>query len=339
MAVNNRVAERRKQLKLSQLELSRASKLSRQLISALETSRHVPSVNAAMAISRVLGTTVEELFGETGGVSYYVPALGEEPTVAMGVIAVRVGDSLTYHPLAEAGQAWGRADGLYRDGQVRLFEDSDTSGIVVAGCDPALGLAASLLPNRGPQRVASIAASSGKAIKALDEQRIHCAVVHGRPGYLRQSSRRTRRFTLARWKVGLAFLPGMRIDLEKLAKGTLTTTRRDPDSEVQQALERSLAELGGAARVKGPSVATHLDAARRVSYGAVEVALTMEAAARAFGLDFLELEEHVSELRVDQEWVDLPGIQGILEIIGSETFHARLQAVGGYDLTGAGQEL
>jgi DNA-binding XRE family transcriptional regulator len=337
--MENRVSQRRKQLGLSQLELSRASKLSRQLISALETGRHVPSVKAAMAIAQVLGSTVEEIFGDSGGVSYFVPALGEEPVSAVGVVAVRVGDSLSYYPLTEVGQSWGKADGLFRDGQIRLFEDSDTSGIVLAGCDPALGLASSLLPNRGPQRVVSIAAPSGKAMKALDEGRIHGALVHGRPGHLREVTRPVRRFILARWRVGLACLPGVRIDLEKLARGTLTTTRRDPDAEVHRALERRLSDFGGVSRIKGPSVASHLDAARRVSYGAVEVALTMEAAARAFGLDFLELEEHVSELRVGAEWADLPGAQGIVELIISEPFHARLQAVGGYDVSDAGREV
>lgn len=324
---------------MSQLELSRASKLSRQLISTLETGRHIPSVKAALAIAQVLGTNVEELFGESAGVSYFLPAFGEEPSAAVSVVAVRVGDAVTYHPIPEAGQSWGRADGLYRDGGIRLFEDSDTSGIIVAGCDPALGLAASLLPNHGPQRVVGVSAPSGKAMKALDAGLIHGGLVHGRAGQIGDGTRPFRRFIFARWRVGLACLPGMRIDLEKLARGAVTTTRRDPDAEVQRALERKLTEMGIDSRMKGPSVAGHLDAARRVGYGAVDVALTMEAAARAFGLDFLELEEHVCELRVAEEWADLPGTRGVLELIRSEPFHARLQAVCGYDVTDAGKQI
>ncbi|MGQ0678790.1 MAG: substrate-binding domain-containing protein [Actinomycetota bacterium] len=334
--MSNRVAYRRRQLGLSQLDLSRASKLSRQLVSALETGRHVPSVRAALAISQVLGTTVEELFGDAGRLTNFVPALNDEPTTASAVVVAMVGDSLAYHPLTEAGQAWSRADGLYRDGQIKLFEDSDTAGLIVAGCDPALGLAASLLPNQGPQRIVSIATSSGKAVRALDEGRLHGAVVHGRPGQLRAGSRPVRRYTIARWRVGLACLPGMRIDLEKLARGAISTTRRDPDAEISQALARKLDQLGGASKIKGPSVLTHLDAARRVSYGATQVALTMEAAARAFGLDFLELEEHLSELRIDEQWTTLPGAQSILELISSASFHARLRVIGGYDLSEAG---
>ena len=49
---------------LSQSELAVACGLSRPLISAVETGRHAPSVNAAIAISKTLGTSVAELFGE-----------------------------------------------------------------------------------------------------------------------------------------------------------------------------------------------------------------------------------------------------------------------------------
>lgn len=336
-AMQNRVAEHRRRLGISQLELSTATKLSRQLVSALETGRHVPSVKAAMAIAQVLGTSVEELFGDTDRLNRFVPGVGAEPSSATAVVAVGVGDAVAYHPAADAGHYWSRADGLYRDGQVRLFADSDPAGIAVAGCDPALGLASALLPNQGVQRVVAMPASSRKAQSALDARRLHGAVIHGRPGMLAQGELAVRRFVLARWQVGLASLPGVRIDLERLARGTLTATRRDADAEVTRALDRKLHEFGGAANIKGPAVATHLDAARRVSYGAAQVAVTMEAAARAFQLDFVPLEEHVCELRIDIESVALPGVQGLIELIGSRSFQTRLQAVGGYDLSETGR--
>src|SRR5438445_4246666 len=149
------IADRRKALGLTQTELALASRLSRPQISAVETGRHTPNVKAALAIAEALGTTVEELFGESGASDrqLHVPALGKEPSGTVAVLAVRVGDVLTYHPLPNHGaseSSWDRADGLFRDGRVALFDDADPSGFAVAGCDPALGLAASLLPGRGP---------------------------------------------------------------------------------------------------------------------------------------------------------------------------------------------
>src|SRR5437870_4301757 len=229
------IADRRKALGLTQTELALASRLSRPQISAVETGRHTPNVKAALAIAQALGTTVEELFGESGSSDRqrHVPALGKEPAGTVAVLAVRVGDVLTYHPLPNHGaseSSWERADGLFRDGRVELFDDADPSGFAVAGCDPALGLAASLLPGRGPQRLVAIPASTSEAIEALNGRRVHAAVAHG--------------------------------------------------------------------------------------------------------LDFSPLEEHRVELRIAEEWEDHPGARGLVDLIASPTFHRRLEALGGYDLTG-----
>jgi DNA-binding XRE family transcriptional regulator len=333
--VPNLVASRRRALGLSQQDLATASHLSRQLISAVERGRHVPNVVAALAIAKALGAPVEEIFGAAPDV--YLPALGRLPADGAGVVAVRVGEPIVYHPVADTCSSWGRADGTYRDGRVELFPDSDPSGFAVAGCDPALGLAASMLPQRGPRRLVSILASTGQAIRALDAGRLHGGLVHGPAGRLPGNSSPVLRWTLARWKVGLAFPPGFRLDLERLARGGIRVAQQDPDAEVQRAFARALRSAGGTANVRGPVASGHLDAAHRVEEGSVKVAVTMETAARAFGLAFFELEEHVSELRIAVSWLDHPGAQALLELIASPPFLARLAALGGYDLSEAGQ--
>src|SRR5207253_11235941 len=124
-------------------------------------------------------------------------------------------------------------------------------GFAVAGCDPALGLAASLLPGRGPQRLVAIPASTSEAIEALNARRVHAAVVHGLPGHLRRSSLPVRRFVIARWRVGLASRAGFHPKLNELARGKITAVRRDAGAEVQRALERALLPYGGTAKLTG----------------------------------------------------------------------------------------
>jgi len=338
--MRNSVADRRKSLGLTQTELANASRLSRPLVSAVETGRHVPSVKAALAIAQALGTTVEQVFGEPEAAERHVPTLGAAPTgTNVPVVAVRVGEILSYHPLGEAGavgSSWARADGLYRDGRVVLFDDADTGGFAVAGCEPALGLAASLLPSSGPQRVVAIPASSAAALEALSLGRVHAAVVHGRPADLRRAGRGVRRFVLAGWSVGLASRVGLPSELEQLARGKLKAARREPGAESQRALERALAPYGGAAKLAGSSASSHFDAARRVAYGAADVGVTMEAAALAYGLVFAPLENHRVELRIAEQWEDLPGARALMELIVSESFRRRLDAFGGYDLSQTG---
>ena len=109
--MSNIIADLRKELGLTQTELALACGLTRPLISAVETDRHTPSVKAALAIARALGTSVEDLFGDRAPEQEQRPALGEVPEGEVNVSAVQVGDTLSYHPIANAGSGWERADG------------------------------------------------------------------------------------------------------------------------------------------------------------------------------------------------------------------------------------
>ena len=85
----------------SQQQLARMAQVSRQAVSAVESGLSDPSLRVALALSRGLGMTVEELFG---------PAISE-PTVAARPLApagapgarvslAQVGDSLVALPLS-----------------------------------------------------------------------------------------------------------------------------------------------------------------------------------------------------------------------------------------------
>ncbi|MBV8991314.1 MAG: hypothetical protein JO372_22375, partial [Solirubrobacterales bacterium] len=80
----------------------------------------------------------------------------------------------------------------------------------------------------------------------------------------------------------------------------------------------------------------HLDAARIAALlGAAGV--TTEAAARAFGLRFLALEDHVVELWVGERWLDQPGVNALLELLTASAFTDRVAHFGGYDLARCGE--
>lgn len=317
---------------LSQAALARRAGVSRQLVGAVEAGRHAPSVGAALALARALGTSVEELFGAPPD---GVPAVGALGPVADGeaVVAARVGDVVTCAALPEraAGAAsWRAADGVWSGGRVTLFPGAAPDGIAAAGCDPALGLAADLLPERGPRRVAALHASSAAALAALDAGRVHVALVHGPEGALPPGTRPADRTVVARWDVGVATRPGARVALSDVAAGRATVARRERGAAAQVALERALAPFGAPAP-RAVVAFGHLDAARRVAYGAVDAAVTMRPAARACGLDFAPLEEHVVELRVASEWAGLPGVVALAGALASPALRARLDALGGYE--------
>lgn len=62
LEVANQVEKRRIELGMSQEELARASRVSRQTISDIETGRHIPRLDTALMIASALLTTVDALF-------------------------------------------------------------------------------------------------------------------------------------------------------------------------------------------------------------------------------------------------------------------------------------
>jgi DNA-binding XRE family transcriptional regulator len=327
---------RRLELGLSQAEVASAAGLSRQLVSAVESGRNVPSVSAALAIAGALTAEVEDLFGPPP-VSEWEPVLGDVPPERTLVVAGRVGDRGVYAPLPKGGtstEGWRRADGILGSQGIEPFDERALNGFFVAGCDPVLPLAAELLPDAGPARLLPVHATSVAAARALHRDRIHAAIVHGTPDRLATPTPRSRSLQVARWRVGLAAPPGDSLDLEAIAAGRVRVAHRPIGAEAEKALGRALARYGGPGRVEGTVASGHIEAAQLASEGRADVALTMEPAANAFDLDFKPLEEHTVELRVDERWMDHPGAMALLELFGSAGLDNRLRAIGGYELIG-----
>ena len=64
MPLRNRLKERRAALGVNQQELGRMAGVSRQTINAIEKGDYNPTIKLCVAICRVLGKTLDELFWE-----------------------------------------------------------------------------------------------------------------------------------------------------------------------------------------------------------------------------------------------------------------------------------
>ena len=326
-----RVRERRELLGLTQAEVAATAGLSRQLVTALEAGRHAPSVTAALDLARALDTTVEALFGTGAEAGSWDPVTAGDVSEGTLVSAGRVGDRGVYAAIPRThlyGPSWPNADGIMRAGRVRLFGERLPEGFVVAGCDPALGLAAALLPPIGPHRTMPVATTSGAAVRALQAGTVHAALVHGPPERLGTPTPGATARALTRWRVGLASRGP--VDLGAIAEGRITVARRGPGAEAQRALERALG--GSPVPSEGPMADGHLEAARLVAEGSADAGVTMEAAANLFDLEFVALEEHTVELRIAEQWRSHPGAAALIEVFSSRELAARLAALGGYEL-------
>lgn len=329
--------ERRVQAGLTQVELAARAGVSRQLVAAVEAGRNVPAVDAAMALARALATTVEQLFADGPGIQ--IAALGGPLREGAGLRVGRVADQLVAVELADhgvAGAGWAKVDGVVDRGRLRLFEGATPAGVVLAGCDPALGIAERLLDGLGPASLLAISAPTGKALGALGRGTVHAAIVHGMGSALPLPPIPVKRWHLARWQVGLAVAPKLsRHDFAAILARQTTVVQRDPAAASQQAFERARDAAGFRPR-DGPRATGHLDAAR-IAATVEGAGVTTEGAARAFGLAFKALETHVVEIWTAERWSDHPGIIALIELLAARAFTQRVALFGGYDLERCGQ--
>lgn len=324
----------RERLGLTQQQVADRAGVSRQLVGAVETGRHVPRVDAALAIATALAVDVAELFGAP--VAPVDVLTGIRPTAGSLVRLGRIGDLIVTAPVVSGGRDWGAADAVVEGSGLVEFSRLDP-GIVVAGCEPGLGVLESLLRERAMAAVA-VTASSALAVEALSAGRVHAAVVHG-AGVTR---RRTppgldvARFGFTRWRVGLAGPPDAGDGwAERALAGAVPVVQREPGAAVQRSFLGAMAP--GVDAVPGPVVATHLEAAQRAVLAGM-AAVTIEPAALAAGASFHPIEIHTAQLWVDRRHLAESAVGAALDAITGRRFQTRLSSVGGYDLSGCGTE-
>jgi DNA-binding XRE family transcriptional regulator len=338
-AAESQVRERRLACGLTQAELASRAGVSRQLVAAVEASRHAPAVDAALGIARALATTVEELFAPNR--LEITPALGGTLRDGALLRVGRVDNRLVAAELPDhgiTGAVLAKPDAVVEDGRAQLLPGGTPAGFVLAGCEPALGVAEATLAGMGPLSLLAISAPTGRALKAMKEGLVHGAVVHGPADRLPPAPANVARWHLARWQVGLAITPGLRTSsVDAVLQSNRPLVQQDPAAASQQALERA-GHSAGMPLPAGPLAANHLDAARR-AFDSGGAAVTIEAGAKAFDLTFLPLEEHVVELWVDGRWLGHPGLLALGEVLSTGAFTRRVTLFGGYDLSHCGERI
>ena len=309
-------------------------------MAAVEAGRNTPAVDAALGLARALATTVEELFADSR--PDVVAALGGRLRDGAALRVGRVGDQLVAAELADhgiAGAAWARPDGVLRAGRLRLFPGANPAGTVIAGCDPAFGVAEAMLDGLGPRSLLAISAPTDMALRALERGHVHAAVVHGPPQRLPEPPIPVARWHLARWQVGLALPSRLRgQSLEAVLRSDVPIAQREPAAASQQAFERARLAAGIEPLPPGPYATGHLEAAR-IAATVDGAAVTTEGAAQTFDLPFLALEEHVVEVWVAEPWLEHPGVDALGELLSTAAFTERVAHFGGYDLTNCGERI
>lgn len=85
--------------------------------------------------------------------------------------------------------------------------------------------------------------------------------------------------------------------------------------------------------------ATHMAVAAAIAGGSADAGMGIESAARAMGLDFIEVGPEEYDFAVPVRFLTLPHVQRFLEILKSGEFEKRLEKLGGYSLRQTGRIL
>jgi putative molybdopterin biosynthesis protein len=143
---------------------------------------------------------------------------------------------------------------------------------------------------------------------------------------------------------GLIVLPGNPQGLQQVAdlgRPGVSFVNRQPGSGTRVWLDVQLRRAGvDPGRIAGFELeeTTHIGVARAVAEGRATVGLGIQAAARAFGLDFVRLAEEQYDLVVPAERWDEEPLVALRAVIASARFKDALTSLGGYDVSQTGQE-
>src|SRR5215471_4972578 len=173
----NTVAQCRQVRGWSQALLAERSGVSRTEISAIETGRLVPSVAVALRLATALGESVEAVFAAKAKPTPTMPWAWAPATQDARCWWASVNGKVLAYPVENTA-----AGSIPHD---RIIPSKDlVSGprpdrtLVIAGCDPLVGLLAHEMAARHGIRVLPLLRSSGDALDLLRQGLVHVAGIH-----------------------------------------------------------------------------------------------------------------------------------------------------------------
>ncbi len=337
----------------SQEELSRRSGLSRTGVSAIETERLVPSTAAALALASAFGCRVENLFRlprpAPGEIGWAWRPRGTNSRFWQA----EVSDRIRLYPVESTPLGVVPHDGMAvaAPADPNAYElNFDPSSVdpkntlVMACCDPAVGLLASALAREASIRLIALPRSSRAALELLGQGLVHVAGVHlshsgdsGEGNALATKEALGPGYSLFRaatWQEGVAYDSGRQIQsVDEAVRSTLRWVGREPGSGARQCLDEL---LGDRPRPKRQAH-DHRGVAEAIRAGWADVGVCIRLAGEEAGLGFLSVREEAYDLCVAESVRDDPRVVALLNVLRSNAYRRLLAGLPGYDSSETGE--
>lgn len=346
--LENRVRDHRQRRGWSQDELARRAGLSRTGVSAIEVGRLVPSAAAALALAAAFGGRVEDLFSlprpVPEGASWAWPPL----QTPCRYWQAEVGGRTRLYPVEATPMGVVPHDGVaLTTDTAPAFSGGDDprSTLVIACCDPAVGLLAAALAQTAGVRLIALPRSSRSALELLGQGVVHAAGVHlvkagddegdGNASAVRETLGPG--YTLlhaARWEEGVAFEPARRFgSVREALRSDLRWVGREVGSGARQCLD----ELLGDRRPPRRLAHDHRGVAEAVRAGWADAGVCLRLTGEEAGLGFLTVRQEAYDLCFPEPSRDDPRIQALINAVRSTAYRRLLAELPGYDSVGTGE--
>ena len=328
----------------SQDELAARAGISRAGVSSIETNRLAPSTSAALALAAALDCRVEDLFQLARAVSRETAWAWQPPREPCRYWRASIAGRELMYPSEAINLGVVGHDGVYENGQFReqlTAAPSDT--LVVASCDPAIGLLANELSRRRRFRLLAFPRSSKEALALLAQGVVHVAGIHlATVGHREQNTLAAKErlqggFCLLRgagWQEGLALAPGMQLQSVRAA---VQSRARWVGREVGSAARELLDELLLDRRPPRRIAYGHRGVAEAVRCGWADVGVCLRLVSEEAGLEFLSVREEDYDFCYPAELEGDPRIQALVETVRSASYRGILSDLPGYDAKETGE--
>jgi molybdate-binding protein len=235
-------------------------------------------------------------------------------------------------------------DGVYDEEQCReqlVAAPSDT--LVIASCDPAIGLLASQLNRRSGFRLLAFQRSSQEALDLLARGLVHVAGIHlSTVGRQEQNAAAAKArlgagfFLLrgARWQEGLALTPGLELPSVRAA---LQSRARWVGREAGSAARELLDELLSDRRPPRRIASGHRGVAEAIRCGWADIGVCLRMVSEEAGLGFLNVREEDYDFCYPTELDGDPRLQALVDTVRSASYRGMLRELPGYDSTETGE--
>jgi len=347
-SLQNTVERHRRLRGWTQAELAGRARTSRAEVSAIETGRHVPSTEVALALAQALECRFDDLFQLAGPEAGPVWAWAPRPPPCRFRHATVARRTVLY-PVEESHLGASVHDGVLGEKGVELRRDAvpPDRTLVVAGCDPALRFLSPELERTHGFRLLLLTRSSREALDLLGKRLVHVAGVHLADPGRRGGNARVVREVLgpgyrllrhARWQEGVALGPGLEIaSVRSALRSKLRWIAREEGSGARSCLDGLLEEAGARKIPLRYTATSHIAVIEAIRSGWAEAGICPRLFAHEAGLRFLEVRREDYDLSYPAELEGDPRLLAFVKAVQSRSHRDLIGELEGYDAASTGE--